>query len=139
MRKKYSVLIYPDSPIGGQWNYDAENRKPPAAGLDIPATFQSKPDDITQEVIALVDANFADHFGDFEPFHYAVTRDQAISALEAFIAERLGNFGHYQDAMLQGEPWMYHSHIGLYLNCGLLTPLNALSVPKPHIMTALPP
>jgi len=28
--------------------------------------------------------------------------------------------------MIQGEPWMYHSHIGLYLNCGLLDPLDCI-------------
>ena len=28
--------------------------------------------------------------------------------------------------MVQGEPWMYHSHISFYLNCGLLTPLECI-------------
>jgi deoxyribodipyrimidine photolyase-related protein len=30
--------------------------------------------------------------------------------------------------MIQGEPWMYHSHIGLYLNCGLLAPLECIQL-----------
>ncbi|GGA09162.1 cryptochrome/photolyase family protein [Neptunicoccus cionae] len=126
MRQKYSVLMDQDGPVGGQWNYDAENRKPAEAGLDVPATYKAKPDAITQEVIDLVNAHFTDHFGDLTPFHFAVTRDQAISALEEFIARRLKLFGDYQDAMIQGEPWMYHSHIGLYVNCGLLDPLDCI-------------
>ncbi len=126
MRRKYSVLMDQNRPIGGQWNYDTENRKPPANGLDVPDIFRSQPDAVTQEVISLVETHFSDHFGDLLPFHFAVTRDQALTALEDFIAKRLSLFGDYQDAMIQNEPWMYHSHIGFYLNCGLLNPLECI-------------
>ena len=126
MRRKYCILMDHDGPIGGQWNYDAENRKPPATGLDVPDTFRAPVDAITQDVIALVETHFADHFGELSPFHFAVTRDQALVALDQFIAKRLQHFGDYQDAMIQGEPWMYHSHIGFYLNCGLLGPLECI-------------
>lgn len=126
MRRKYSILMDQDGPIGGQWNYDSENRKPPKSGLEVPDTYRAEPDEITQEVIALVETHFPDHFGDVLPFHFAVTRDQALSALDQFIAKRLSLFGDYQDAMIQNEPWMYHSHIGFYLNCGLLTPLECV-------------
>ena len=51
-----------------------------------------------------------------------MTRRQALVALKQFIQRRLALFGDYQDAMLQGEPWMFHSHISFYLNCGLLLP-----------------
>ena len=53
-----------------------------------------------------------------------MTRDQALQVLALFIEQRLSDFGTYQDAMLEGEPWMYHSHISFYLNCGLLLPLE---------------
>jgi deoxyribodipyrimidine photolyase-related protein len=126
MRKKYNILIDDGKPTGGDWNYDSENRKPPKAGLMVPQTFASAPDELTQEVMALVADRFADHFGDLEPFHFAVTREQALQALEQFIDERLINFGDYQDAMVQGEPWMYHSHLSFYINCGLLLPLECV-------------
>jgi deoxyribodipyrimidine photolyase-related protein len=126
MRRKYSILMDQDGPIGGQWNYDAENRKPPSSGLDVPDTFRAQPDEITQEVLALVEHHFPDHFGDLLPFHFAISRDQALDALGQFIAKRLRLFGDYQDAMVQNEPWMYHSHIGFYLNCGLLNPLECI-------------
>ncbi len=126
MRRKHSVLIDHGEPIGGQWNYDAENRKPPSSGLEVPDTFHAQPDAITEEVTALVDTLFPDHFGDLLPFHYAVTREQALVALHQFVAKRLPLFGDYQDAMIQGEPWMFHSHIALYLNCGFLDPLECI-------------
>lgn len=126
MRKKYRILMNGDDPEGGEWNYDSENRKPPAEGLDVPEPYTAQTDSITREVIDLVKERFADHFGDLEPFYFAVTRDQALYALDKFIEERLSNFGDYQDAMVQGEPWMYHSHLGFYLNCGLLLPKECI-------------
>lgn len=126
MRQKHNVLMAGKEPEGGQWNYDAENRKPPKAGLSVPKTYNAKPDSITLEVLKLVEQHFADHFGDLEPFFFAVTRKQALAALRQFIKERLNQFGDYQDAMVEGEPWMYHSHISFYLNCGLLSPKECI-------------
>ena len=126
MRKKYSILMDGDNPEGGKWNYDAQNRKPPKTGLNIPTPKVIKRDKITESVLALVDRHFADHFGDLKPFSFAVTRKQALQVLNTFINERLVYFGDYQDAMIHGEPWMYHSHISFYLNCGLLNPLECI-------------
>ena len=133
MRKKYNILLTDEGkPEGGKWNYDSENRKPPKEGLDIPETYHTQTDDITNEVIDLVEEKFKDHFGDVRPFHFAVTRDQALSALHKFIEERLEKFGDYQDAMVQGEPWMYHSHISFYINCGMLTPLECIKAAEKY-------
>lgn len=124
MRRKTGLLMQGDDPEGGQWNYDAENRKPPTDNLSIPKPFTCLPDEITQDVLKLVFQRFGHHFGDLESFNFAVTRADALSVLQLFIQERLPFFGEYQDAMLTGEPWMYHAHIGFYLNCGLLLPLE---------------
>lgn len=127
MRKKYNILIDGDKPEGGEWNYDSENRKfPEADRLFIPKSTVFEPDDITHEAIDLVNKNFSHHFGDIFPFYFAVTREQALIVLENFINQRLKSFGDYQDAMVQGEPWLYHSHISFYLNCGLLEPLEVV-------------
>ena len=126
MRKKYNILLKDGMPIGGAWNYDSENRKPPKEGLNIPTPYIGKVDAITNEVITLVENFCGDHFGDIEPFYFAVTRIEALKVLEHFITQRLPFFGDYQDAMIQGEPWMYHSHISFYLNSGLLLPLECV-------------
>ena len=81
------------------------------------------PDAVTQEVLALVEARFGDHFGDLSPFGFAVTRVDAEAAFEAFVEQGLPKFGDFQDAMLTGEPFLYHAVIAQYLNCGLLDPL----------------
>jgi deoxyribodipyrimidine photolyase-related protein len=126
IRKKYSILMDGEEPIGGQWNYDAENRKPPKKGITIPKPYSNQIDKITCAVIDLVARRFPDHFGTLEPFYFAVTRDQALQVLKLFIEQRLNRYGDYQDAMIEGEPWMYHSHISFYLNCGLLLPLECV-------------
>lgn len=126
MRKKYSILMNDAEPAGGKWNYDKQNRKPPKSELSIPAPYTAQTDEITREVIEMVAKRFDSHFGDLEPFYFAVTRQQALYCLDKFVEERLHQFGDYQDAMIQNEPWIYHSHISFYLNCGLLTPLEAI-------------
>ena len=127
MRRKYNILLDNDKPVGGQWNYDADNRKPPKSGLKIPLKMSFTPDEITKDVLSLTRDVFADHFGSLDGFDMAVTRDQALAVLDQFIAERLPDFGSYQDAMITDEPFMYHAHIGAYLNAGLLTPLEVIT------------
>ncbi len=123
MRRKTGLLMDGDQPIGGKWNFDAENRKPAAATLLMPQPYAERPDATTREVIALVGSHFADHFGDLEPFSYAVTRAGAEAALAHFVRTALPYFGDYQDAMLTDTPFLYHAVIAQYLNCGLLDPL----------------
>ena len=126
MRKHSGYLMEDGKPVGGKWNYDSDNRKSPDSDLQPPAPQRFSIDAITAEVIELVKKHFADHFGSADDFHYAVTRAQALQVLACFIQQRLAYFGDYQDAMLQQQPWMYHSHISFYLNCGLLEPQEVI-------------
>jgi len=123
MRRQTGLLMAGDQPEGGQWNFDAENRKPATSGKIMPRPQAFAPDAITREVLALVAARFGDHFGDLTPFWFAVTRADAENAFAAFVQQALPYFGDFQDAMLAGEPFLYHAVIAHYLNCGLLDPL----------------
>jgi deoxyribodipyrimidine photolyase-related protein len=124
MRRKTGLLMDGDQPVGGKWNYDAENRKAAGADLFMPTPKATAPDAITQNVLALVEARFSNHFGDLLQFWYAVTRKDAEAAFTAFVKNALPHFGDYQDAMLTGEPFLYHAVVAQYLNCGLLDPLR---------------
>lgn len=124
MRRKTGLLMEADQPVGGKWNYDTENRKPAKGDLLMPSPYRVSPDAITQQVIALVGQRFAGHFGDLEPFWFGVTAQEAAAALDHFITHALPHFGDYQDAMLGGERFLYHAVISLYLNVGLLDPLE---------------
>jgi deoxyribodipyrimidine photolyase-related protein len=122
MRRHHDVLMVDGKPVGGKWNYDVENRERPDPSQQVPAALQFSPDETSQTVLNLVGHYCADHFGELDEFGFAVTREQALQVLEHFIVNRLPLFGTFQDAMIEGEPWMYHSHIGFYLNVGLLGP-----------------
>ncbi len=127
MRRDHNVLMDGGEPVGGKWNFDSDNREPPVAGMVIPPPLQFVPDKITNDVLALVSERCADHFGDLDDFGFAVTREQALAVLDHFVDQRLNNFGKYQDSMILDEPWVYHSHIGFYLNAGLLLPAEVIS------------
>ncbi|QYE36056.1 cryptochrome/photolyase family protein [Polymorphobacter sp. PAMC 29334] len=121
MRKRTGLLMAFGKPIGTRWNFDADNRKVPPRGLNYPAPPEFEPDAITREVLDLVGRRFGDHFGDLDPFGFAVTRAQALVALDHFITVALPRFGDYQDAIVEGQAFLYHAILSPYLNCGLLT------------------
>lgn len=124
MRRKTGLLMHGGVPVGGQWNYDAANRKPPDQGLCPAQPLEFAPDEITQDVLNLVGRHFADHPGCLSRFWFAVTREQALEALEQFVEERLPRFGDFQDAMLSDQRFLFHSILSIYLNIGLLDPLE---------------
>ena len=124
MRRKTGLLMEGEKPAGGDWNYDAENRESFDGEPAVPARPKFEPDDITREVIALVEDRFGDHFGQLEPFEWPVTSDQAEQAADAFFAERIEKFGPYQDAMVHGADDLYHSMLSTSINIGLIDPLK---------------
>ncbi len=124
MRRKTGLLMDGDQPAGGQWNFDHDNRKPAKADLFMPQPRRVELDAITREVLGLVANRFHNHFGDLEPFWFAVTRSDAEAALVHFIEHALPRFGDYQDAMLRDQRFLYHSVLSAYINCGLLDPMD---------------
>jgi deoxyribodipyrimidine photolyase-related protein len=129
LRQKTGILMDGKKPVGDQWNFDADNRgsfgKQGPGLLPQPSRFE--PDAITQEVIELVNQRFAHHPGSVARFGWPVTREQALSALADFIAHRLPSFGLYQDAMWEGDVWLYHSHLSCALNLKLLNPREVVA------------
>lgn len=122
MRRRTGFLMEGDAPLGGKWNFDPENRKALPAIFRAPNRLRFEPDALTREVMALVAARFGDHFGDLDTFSWAVTRGEALAALDHFIETCLPAFGDYQDAMKSGAPFVHHATLSPYLNIGLLRP-----------------
>lgn len=124
MRRKTGLLMEGGEPAGGQWNFDHDNRARAPKGLRPPLRTATAPDGETRAVLDLVARRFPDHFGALEPFGLATDAAGAEAALQEFLEHGLPGFGRYQDAMLAGEPWMWHGLISFYLNAGLLDPLQ---------------
>lgn len=124
LRRKHHVLMQGKDPVGGQWNYDTDNRgsfgkKGPE---ERPPYRRFLPDAVTEEVLDAVEKRFGEHPGSLEHFDWPVSRTQALTALEDFIQNRLARFGDYQDAMWTEEPYLYHSRLAAALNLKLLNP-----------------
>ncbi len=124
MRRKTGLLMEDDKPAGGKWNYDHDNRKPAPDDVKFDGPLTFTPDDTVEEVLDLVAKRFGNNFGTLRPFWFATDRAQALQQLDHWIAGGLSDFGDYQDAMLADRPFMYHSLISLYINAGLLDPLE---------------
>ncbi len=124
MRRKTRLLMDGDKPVGGKWNFDHDNRKPAKPDMFRAGPPKIEVDPILAEVLELVAARFPDNFGTLHPFQFHTDRAGDLHALEHFVTQSLPDFGAYQDAMIEGDPYLYHAVIGLYLNAGLLTPLE---------------
>jgi len=124
MRVKTGLLVEGGKPSGGRWNFDKENRKPAQGDLLMPRPLSFAPDTITQDVIALVERRFGDNPGSLSDFDYAVTAEDAERQAVSFFANALPQFGDYEDAMLTGERFLWHSILSPYINSGLLDPLD---------------
>lgn len=121
MRRKSRLLLNGDgSPVGGAWNFDAENRKALSKGVKAPYPARFKNDAITRDVLALVKARFSQHYGALDDFNYPVTHADAQALWAYFLDYGLAGFGDYQDAMASDEPFLFHARISAALNIGLL-------------------
>jgi deoxyribodipyrimidine photolyase-related protein len=79
-----------------------------------------EPDDVTRDVLDLVRQRFGNRYGSLDDFWFGTTREEALQALAHFVKRGLPGFGDYQDAMVTGEPHLYHSILSVYINAGLL-------------------
>ncbi|GLK91685.1 deoxyribodipyrimidine photo-lyase [Pseudomonas turukhanskensis] len=121
MRRKSGLLLNGDgTPVGGAWNFDADNRKQLPKGARPPSPARFTPDVITADVLALVAEHFSGHYGTLDTFDYPVTHADAQALWEYFLDWGLAAFGDYQDAMATDEPFLFHARISAALNIGLL-------------------
>ncbi|PZU24293.1 MAG: cryptochrome/photolyase family protein [Shinella sp.] len=127
MRRRTGLLMQDGAPVGGRWNFDAENRKPAEPGLFRPKHLEFSPDAVSLAVMALVARRFKSHMGSVDGFAFAVTRTDAEHVADAFMTDFLPGFGDTQDAMLKGDPFLNHSLLSFYINVGLLDPMALCS------------
>jgi len=119
MRKKTGYLMVEGKPVGGQWNFDKDNRKTWKGDPEAPSPMSFTPDEIVEEVISDLEGH-VEGFGELEGFDWPVTRTQARQALSHFVRRALPNYGDYQDAMHTDEDYLFHARLSSSLNLGLL-------------------
>jgi len=121
-RERLTLLMNGKDPVTDRWNFDAENREPARKMPPAPSLPTILPDAITQTLIDTVQHDYPQAWGSTERFGYPVTHADAQRWLDAFITDRLPQFGPWEDAIRDGDPFLFHGVIALLLNIGLLTP-----------------
>ena len=124
-RKRYGYLMEGDQPVGGQWNFDEDNRlPPPKTGHDrwrVPQVHAL--DAIDQQMLNDLPKTV---WGAKPTGLWATTREDALARLHYFVNEILPTFGEHEDAMLESNWHLAHSLLSPYLNNGLLLPNEVL-------------
>jgi deoxyribodipyrimidine photolyase-related protein len=111
-RVRLGILVVSGEPVGGRWNYDAENRLPPPKNYVWPPHLEHERDAIDKEVET--------ELGNTATKTWATTRAGALKQLEYFIEHHLAEFGPYEDAVAADEWALHHSLLSPYMNVGLL-------------------
>lgn len=123
-RLRLNILVDENKPVGGKWSFDSENRrklpKKALASLPVLPTIRLCPH-IRASITTILE-EFPDNPGSLDSWHYPITAQAAEKWLEVFLAERLEQFGPYEDAIVDNENTLYHSVLTPMLNAGLLTP-----------------
>lgn len=126
MRQQTGILMESAKPIGGNYSYDAENRKPYKGQPPIPTPPTFPPDPITQEVIALVDRHYPSHFGSTTNFNLPTTQHDCDAMWAFALQHLLPHFGPYEDAMRDDHLQLFHSKTSAIINLGRLLPATLI-------------
>ncbi|MCS7019764.1 MAG: cryptochrome/photolyase family protein [Cytophagales bacterium] len=131
MRKKYNILLTPTGePVGGKWNYDAENRKKYDGTVPVPPVL--KPSASSLQIVRAVYQDILQAAPttigsvDIDSFEWLTTRQENLQLLAHFCQYGLPAFGSYQDAMVSHFPYLFHSRLSFAMNVKLLHPLEVV-------------
>jgi deoxyribodipyrimidine photolyase-related protein len=128
MRVKHGVLLEPDgSPAGGQWNFDADNRKPWRGQPAEPEDFRPQHDH--REVWQAIEAAGVASFGEpcAKHFRWPLNRAEALQQMKHFMTQVLPYFGDFQDAMSTQASRLFHSQLSFALNVKMLNPREVIA------------
>jgi len=120
-RVRLNILMEGGAPVGGKWNYDADNRLPPPKGEHRwPAYLEHPRDAIDKQVLADITARALPVFGKDPDTTWGTTRTAALNQMKHFFDTGFAEFGAYEDAMVADSWAVNHSLLSPYLNVGLL-------------------
>ena len=127
-RKKLNILMQNDnSPVGGQWSFDGDNRKKYPRDLIPPKINFTKQNKFYDEGIKYVENNFSNNYGNIDnPFPYPNNHKDAELWLDDFLKNRFKDFGDYEDAIVSSELLLNHSLLSPLLNVGLISPKTVI-------------
>ena len=126
VRRQTGLLMENGEPVGGRWNFDAENRKSYSGTPPVPTTPCISRD--VTDIVQMLQRHGVQTIGTVNAtdFPWPVTRDEGLLWLEFFCKELLPWFGTYQDAMTKTHRTLFHSRLSFLMNAKLLSPLEVV-------------
>jgi deoxyribodipyrimidine photolyase-related protein len=127
VRREHGWLMDGTDPVGGRWNHDEDNRRPPPReGVDPPRPYlprETAIDEAVRRDLARLEREHGlDLRGSAERRLFPATADEARRSLRSFLDRRIEGFGPLEDAVVDDEPFLWHSLLSAPLNLGLLHP-----------------
>ena len=126
IRRSTGFLMDGDTPLGGKWNYDQDNRKKLPTTLTPPAPLEFTHD--VEPILTMIEEAGISTIGRIDPdrFIWPISRKQSLELLEHFVTQCLPAFGTYQDAMTPDHWSLYHSRLSFSLNLKMLSPTEVV-------------
>ncbi len=126
-RKRLNILLEADGkPVGKRWTFDTLNREPLPGDIPTPPVWRPEWNEYVKNAAIYVREQFPGALGDPDDFSWPVTFDDAHRWFLDFLAQRLAQFGRYEDAIHGNETFLFHSALSPLLNCGLLIPAEVV-------------
>lgn len=127
-RKKFNILLDENNkPLGGKWSFDDENRRKIPASTSIPELLKFNKSKYHNEILNLINKYFKNHPGNLKNIWFPTNRKNADLHFEYFLKSKLASFGSYEDAMINGKNFLFHSCISALMNIGLLSPSSIIN------------
>ena len=128
MRSRHGVLMAgPGKPLGGQWNFDHDNRKPWPGSPQEPPDWRDEHDH--SALWQQIRQAGVDSFGEpnAKHFRWPLNRNEALQQLDHFIEKALPYFGDFQDAITVRAWRLFHSLLSFALNTKMLNPREVVT------------
>ena len=127
VRQRTGILIDGESPLGGRYSFDGDNREkwqglPPAPD---PPTFPM--DDIKREVCAFIERDHARHPGTLDPASLPATHADAEALWQWALADCMKHFGPYEDAMSTRSSGLFHTRVSALMNVHRILPARVVA------------
>ncbi len=121
-RVRLDILVTKSGePKGGRWSFDKDNRKPLPKSVNLPEIPNKIDNEYYNEAKEYINSKFGDNYGETENTIYPIDHTSAKRWLKWFLDDKFANFGKYEDAETDRNPFIFHSILTPMMNIGLLT------------------